>query len=197
MVKPNFGAEELSQRRVSQRSGVIVRRGQQGGSVYRNNRARVLKHIVPEPGIGRYLEKSTRPEAQLLGVHIERVIHVAPEIAVTVAAAAGDELRGHQQIDIEHRTTGSRRRRAAPALTVSLTKHYRPPASIHDRLVRAPARGVEVRWISGLAIGADKRPGATRSAEKCRLHPPWVDGWHSPRVEFIPELRPGAPLRHR
>jgi hypothetical protein len=95
-------AEELGERRIHQCCGAIVGRGQQGSGVYRHNGAGVLERIAAEPGIGRELEKPAWPEAQLLGVHIERVIHVTPEIAARIAAAAHDDLWGQQQVDVEH-----------------------------------------------------------------------------------------------
>ncbi len=63
-----------------------------------------MEHVAPESGVALELEKAARPQAQLLRVDIERVIHIAPEIGASAAAAAHNSLGGREQINVQYDT---------------------------------------------------------------------------------------------
>src|SRR5205814_2306469 len=93
--------EELRHGRVHQRRGAIIDPGQQGGCVDRHECADIAEHVAAKAGVGLKLDETARPQAELLGVEVERVIDIAPEIAANAAAAAHIDLRRQQQIDVE------------------------------------------------------------------------------------------------
>jgi hypothetical protein len=95
-------AEELRQRRIHQRRRPIVDPGDDGGGVYRNGAGGIVEDIAAETGVGLKFEEAARPQTELLRVDIERVIQIAPETAAGAAAAAHIDLRGQQQIEVEH-----------------------------------------------------------------------------------------------
>src|SRR3954453_9277314 len=82
--------------------GPLVGAGYESGGVHRNNGADILEDVAAKTGIGLEFEKAAWPQAHLLSVEMQCIIHIAPGSAAGAAAARYIRLRRQQQIDIEH-----------------------------------------------------------------------------------------------
>ena len=135
-----LGTEELHQGCIGQCGGSIVNTGQQRCGIDRDYRADIVENIAAKARIGLKLEKTAPPEARLLGIDVERIIDVAPEVTAGVAAAGNIDLRRQQQIEVDH--------------DAHLAELVAPPAPITGEtrpIQHIPAPG---RWDGiGLRIG--------------------------------------------
>ena len=119
-------------------------------------------HAVPEAAVAVDLEEPARPEAQLAGVDIERVVGVAVELPAGVLAATHDALRTQEDVGVEHH-----------ALLAELVAQPPPaagepwpiPRSSHPRW--AGRRRVAPRTGPGGRPAGPSRAGSSRRTEHC------------------------------
>ena len=152
--RPNLGLRNcVNVAFMSPEAGCWFVLGQQQKRVHRHDGAGSRLHAVPEAAVAVEFEEPARPEAQLAGVDVERVVGVAPEVPAGVLAAAHDALRTQEDVRVEHH-----------ALLAELVAQP-PPAAGEPRPipeVAAPGR----RDVVGLRRGQARDGGQQHQAKE-------------------------------